>query len=168
MIKYRKMAVVVILFVSSVFLLSGCETLRKKFTRKRKNKESTETVVIVPRDYSAHPFPNDVLYKQYFVYWKSWNQELVSSLSEAENYKKIDECVDQSLANMKKMQAYLKEEKGKEFEVFVKKTEVLKEEIMAAKNMPPSRMNILRYSADRILSNVNRNFDLKKMKDHLK
>jgi len=168
MIKYRKMAVVVLLFVSGMFLLSGCETLRKKFTRKRKSKDSTETVVIVPRDYSAHPFANDVLYKQYFVYWKSWNQELVSSLSEAENYKKIDECIDQSLTNMKKMQTYLKEEKAKELGVFVNKTEVLKDEIMAAKNMPPAQMNRLRYSADRILSNVNRNFDLKKMKDHLK
>ncbi|HQP92171.1 MAG TPA: hypothetical protein PLU24_05800 [Candidatus Omnitrophota bacterium] len=147
---------------------SGCETLRKKFTRKRKPKGSTETVVIVPRDYSAHPFPNEVLYKQYFAYWKSWNMELVSSLAGNENYKKIDDCAVQSLANLKKMRTYLNDGKAKELDKYINKTEILHGQIEVAKNMPPSRMNSLRYDAERILSNVNRKFDGNKAKPYLK
>lgn len=151
-----------------IFLLTGCETLRKKFTRKRKKAETEEPMVIVPRDYSAHPFPSNVLYKQYFVYWKSWNQELVSSLNDLASYKKIVDCVEQSLVNLKKMQTYLNEAKAAEIEVYVKKTEDLKATIERVKNLPPVRMTVLRYDADRILSSVNRQFDLKKMKDYLK
>ncbi len=151
-----------------VFFTTGCETLRKKFTRKRKGKVQAETVVIVPRNYNEHPFPNDVLYKRYFVYWKSWNQELVESLANVENYKKIHECVLQSLSNLKKMQTYLKDEKAKELGEFISQTENLKNNVESAKNMPPARMNSLRYSADRILNRVNRQFDSKKMKDYIK
>ena len=93
---------------------------------------------------------------------------MVSSLTDVENYKKIDECVSQSLSNIKKMKSYLVEEKAKDLDVFVRQTEQLQNEITAAKNMPPATMNSLRYKADRILSNVNRNFDSRKMKGYLK
>lgn len=158
----------IVCFVACVFLLTGCETLRKKFTRKRKKAESTEAIVIVPRDYSAHPFPNDVLYRQYFIYWKSWNQELVSSLTDMENYKKIKSCADQALVNLKKMQTYLREDKAQELELYVKKTSDLLLRIEQAKFLPPAQTRALRYDADRILSSVNKKFDFSSMKDHLK
>ena len=166
--RQKQVFLAVVCFVSFVFLLAGCESFRKKFTRKRKKAEADEPMVIVPRDYSAHPFPNDVLYKQYFVYWKSWNQELVSSLNDNLSYKKIIDCTEQALVNLKKMQTYLTEEKAKEIGVYVEKTEALKVKIEKAKNLPPVQMTMLRYDAERILSSVNRQFDSKKMKDYLK
>ncbi|OIO35654.1 MAG: hypothetical protein AUJ74_05400 [Candidatus Omnitrophica bacterium CG1_02_44_16] len=164
----EKITLVFVVIISCIFMTTGCESLRKKFTRKRKNRESQEQMIIVPRDYSAHPFPSDVMYKQYFIYWKSWNQELVTSLNDYSSYKKILDCVEQAIMNLKKMAAYLNEAKSKELEVYIKKTEGLKTQIQAAKAMPPSRMAMLRYDAERILSSVNRLYDLKKMKDSLK
>ena len=169
MMKNRRSAYLVFLVIISCILLSaGCESLAKKFTRKRKPKESQEQMIIVPRDYSAHPFPSDVMYKQYFIYWKSWNQELVNCINDAASYKKIIDCAEQALLNLKKMATYLNEDKAKELDVYIKKTESLKADIIAATTMPPARLNLLRYSAERILSSVNRQFDLRKMKDHLK
>jgi dsDNA-binding SOS-regulon protein len=164
----RRIFVLFILCVCGVSLLTGCESLRKKFTRKKKSTETQEVMIITPRDYSAHPFTSDVLYKQYFIYWKSWNQELITSLTDGSSYKKVLDCVDQSLVNIKKMETYLKEDKAKELEVYVKKTEDLKNQIMESKSLPSAFVNNLRYSAERILSSVNRLFDLSKMKDHLK
>lgn len=157
-----------ILIFSCIWFLTGCESLQRKFTRKRKTQETQEEMIIVPRDYSAHPFPNDVLYKQYFIYWKSWNQELVSSLNDYATYKKILDCVEQAIINLKKMSSYLKDEKAKELEVYIKKTEDLKNEVQETKAMLPYHYNSLRYKADRILSSVNRQFDLTKMKGFLK
>lgn len=159
---------IVMCFVACVFFATGCETLRRKFVRKRKNTGNTEPMVIVPRDYSAHPFPNDVLYKQYFVYWKSWNQELVSSLNDKLSYKKVIDCVRQSLVNLKKMKDLLSDEKAGELQGYIIKTQELESRIEYAKNLHPSQMNMLKYDAERILSNVNRNFDLRKMKGYLK
>lgn len=165
--RFRYFSAMVVIF-SCIFMMTGCETLRKKFTRKRKRTESTEPVVVVPRDYSAHPFPNDVLYKQYFVYWKSWNQELISSLTDMENYKKIKSCADQALINLKKMQTYLQDDKARELEAYVKKTDDLARRIEHAQYLPPAQMKALRYDAERLLSGVNKKFDLSSMRDHLK
>lgn len=164
----RRILVLFVLCACGVFLLTGCESLRKKFTRKKKGTEIQEVMVITPRDYSAHPLASDVLYKQYFIYWKSWNQELINGLTDGSSYKKVLDCADQSLVNIKKMETYLKEDKAKELEVYVKKTEDLKNQIMENKSLLPAFVNNLRYSAERILSSVNRLFDLSKMKDRLK
>lgn len=164
----RKLALVTVFFVAGVLCLTGCESLRKKFTRKRKSADTKEAMVIVPRDYNANPLPPDVRYKQYFVYWKSWNQELVTALNDQASFKKIIGCVEQARINLAKMTTLLKEDRAKELEVYLKKTEDLKAEIERVKNLPPVRMSSLRYKADRILSSVNRQFDLSKVKDSLK
>ena len=143
----RRIYVLFVFGACGIFFLTGCESLRKKFTRKKKITESQEVMIITPRDYSAHPFPSDVLYKQYFIYWKSWNQELITSLSDGSSYKKVLDCVDQSLINIKKMETYLQEDKAKELGVYVKKTEDLKGQIMQNKSLLPAFINNLRYSA---------------------
>lgn len=159
---------IMVVLIGSIFFLTGCESLQKKFTRKRKSSKTQEEMVIVPRDYEANPLANDVRYKQYFVYWKSWNQELVSALNDQASYKKIISCVEQARMNLEKMTTLLKDEKAKELDVYLKKTDILKLQIQNAKTLPPTYMTSLRYTADRILSSVNRQFDLSKMREYLK
>jgi len=153
---------------SFLLITSGCESLQRKFTRINKNKASKETMILTPRDYSAHPFPPDVLYKQYFIYWRAWNQELVTSLNDLAPYKKMKDCMGQTLSNLQKMATYLNDEKSRELGVYIKKAEDLSLRIDEAKTMPPSQKKDLRYDAERLLSNVNRKFDLTKMKPFLK
>ncbi|MDD5019392.1 MAG: hypothetical protein PHH75_06010 [Candidatus Omnitrophica bacterium] len=158
-------ACLVLMFVLQV---SGCETLRKKFTRKRKTKSTNEEMIVSPRDYSAHPFPNHVMYKQYFVYWKSWNQELVTALNDRASDKKVLECVDQALVNLKKMATYLEDKQAAALSGYIQKTETLKTRVHAMPGLPPAETNRFRYTAERILSSVNREFDPTRMKAHLK
>jgi dsDNA-binding SOS-regulon protein len=165
--KMKKVCLISLILICGVTSLTGCETLKKKFTRKRKSQDSQEQVIIVPRDYAAHPVANDLLYKQYFTYWKSWNQELVASF-EGNAHKKIVDCAQQSLLNLQKMASFLKEEKAKELGVFIKKTEDLKADAEVSQSMVASQLNLLKYRAERILSSVNRGYDLNKMKDWIK
>jgi hypothetical protein len=125
-------------------------------------------MVITPRDYSANPLPSDVMYKQYFAYWKSWNQELVTSLIDRSPDKKIIDCAERSVSNLKKMAFYLQEDQAKKLDVFVKQTEELKDDLVASRAMLSIMPHQFRYRADRILSQVNREFDFRHMKDHLK
>jgi hypothetical protein len=169
MIMKNKNVLVVIAYVLVCILcLAGCESLQKKFTRKKKMTGPKEEMVIVPRDYEANPLPSDVRYKQYFVYWKSWNQELVTAINDQAPFKKIVSCVEQAKTNLTKMVTLLKEEKAKELEVYLNQTEVLRLQIENAKTLPSSYMGNLRYTAERILSNVNRLFDMSKMREYLK
>ncbi|MFH1692640.1 MAG: hypothetical protein ABIC68_08795 [Candidatus Omnitrophota bacterium] len=164
--RHPLMLCVVIFFC--VCLLTGCETLRKKFTRKRKTIDKQENVVIVPRDYDEHPFPPDVLYKQYFAYWKAWNQELIQSLSDQESYKRIMSSSQQAVSNLKKMSSYLVDEKAAKLNVYVEKLEKIDTEIQQAHNLPSERMRTFRYKVSRVYSCVNREFDYTKIKNDLK
>ncbi len=150
-------------------LLTGCETLRKKFTRKRKPVQNSEDVVIVPRDYDEHPFPSDVLYKQYFAYWKSWNQELIDSLNaQEESFKRLMSSSQQSIVNLKKMSSYLVDEKAVGLNAHVEKLEKIQAEIERAHNLPSDRLRVFRYKVSRIHSCVSRDYDYTKMKTFLK
>ncbi len=153
-----------VLVLVLVLAVSGCETLRRKFTRRKRRKTAQEEMVVVPRDYSEHPFPNDVLYVQYFTYWKAWNQEWVARLSERGAHKKIVSCGEQTLVNLEKMRTYLTDEKQKELDTSIEKTRALLEEIEAHTSLLPSQYSGYRYRADRILSTVNRRFDMRHVK----
>ncbi|MFA5038457.1 MAG: hypothetical protein WC732_02120 [Candidatus Omnitrophota bacterium] len=162
--KYLSVVLVVAFIVSS----AGCETLRKKFIRKRKTPQSREAMIITPRDYSAHPFPNHVLYRQYFTYWKAWNQELVTALNDRASHKKVVDCMDQALINLKKMSTYLLEDKAKSLAAYIQQSEALMSRIQAVPGLPQAEAMRFRYTAERILSSVNRQFDPTDMKNHLK
>ena len=158
-------ACLVLMFVLQA---SGCETLRKKFTRKRKPQSTQETMIVSPRDYGAHPFPNSVMYKQYFAYWKSWNQELVTALNDKASDKKVLDCVNQSIINIQKMMTYLKYDQAAALSVYVKQTQALQQRIQSKPGLPTEEARRFRYTAERILSCVNREFDPTKMKAYLK
>ena len=164
----KKVGLPLVMLLSLIIVFSGCEGFRKKFVRKRKQKNTQEEMVIVPRDYNEHPFPPDVLYKQYFVYWKAWNQELVTALHNQSSDKKILSCAEQSYTNLKKMSTYLNDEKVEELKPYLEKTERLREEIASSGALLPSLYTNFKYKAERILSNVNRKFDLRRMKDYLR
>lgn len=156
------------LVVVFVLSLQGCETLRKKFVRKRKTPVTAEPMVITPRDYSAHPLPNHILYKQYFVYWKSWNQELVTALNDRASDKKVLDCMEQALVNLKKMSTYLTDDKAKAMASYIEQSEVLRNRIRAVPGIPQAEAMRFRYTAERILSSVNRQFDPTEMKAYMK
>ncbi len=141
--------------------------MRKKFTRTKRAKKVEEPMVITPRDYDAHPLPNDVLYRQYFYYWKSWNDELVASLAEREPNKKIAFAAEQTLNNLVKMRSYLKEEKAKELDPFIGEARALVEALGERPTMLPSQYDSYRYRAERLLARVNRGFDNRKVKEML-
>ena len=59
----------------------------------------------------------DELYKKRFLFWKSWQGELIDRMGD--NYKKRTECYDELVQNLTEMQKYLNDEKYKELEVFI-------------------------------------------------
>lgn len=147
---------------------SACESLRKKFTRRRKTQESNEVMIVSPRDYGAHPSPNSVMYRQYFTYWKSWNQELVAAFSDRASDKKVLDCINQAIINIRKMSTYLTEDKAAALSVHIQQTQTLQQRIQSKPGLPTAEAYRFRYTAERILSSVNREFDPTKMKAHLK
>jgi len=95
--------------------VAGCGGLQRKFARKKKQEEKVSPVVTT-YDYPVEQRV-DELYKKRFLFWKSWQGELIDRMDGT--YKKRIECYDQLMQNLFEMQKYLNDEKNKELEAFI-------------------------------------------------
>jgi hypothetical protein len=142
--------------------LAGCDAVAKKFTRKKK-----ETVKM-PRFYQPQKYtkkPSPELYKKHYVYWESFQAELVNVLGES--HKKDLMCIEQIVSNLRDMQNILDPEKGAELKKHVDRLVSVKDTI--------EREELSQFNKDSIKSTleheerlIRREFVYGKIKDHLK
>jgi multidrug resistance efflux pump len=93
----------------------------------RKKKKQTGP----PPIYHIEPFvkpPNAEIYSHAFLFWKTWEGELLIALSPAGyprvvNNLKVKECLDQSVANLQQMESCLNQTKAKELQNYIKDIE---------------------------------------------
>ncbi len=111
MIRGFRCVVIIILCVS----IAGCAGVQRKFARKKKEEEK-QLPIVTTYDY-AKELRVDELYKKRFLFWKSWQGELIDRIGDG--YKKRTECYDELMQNLKEMQKYLNDEKYKELEIFI-------------------------------------------------
>jgi hypothetical protein len=105
-VKIRLFFIIFILACLSVTY--GCETLRRKFTRKPKSERvDTEEVIYEPQEYPVKVMSNEDNYRLYYTFWRGWHQELIDVLAEGQNRKKQVECINEIIKNLEKMQNLL-------------------------------------------------------------
>ena len=94
-------------------LSTGCEPLRKKFTRKKKEDVSqTEFVpVLDPVDYPDKKESPEQIYKLHYSLWQVWYKDYAIAAQENSSDKKIFYTLNQLLAQVEEMQKVLRGEK---------------------------------------------------------
>lgn len=103
-----------IILVLCIFLTS-CAGLQRKFTRNKKE-EAKSAPIVTTYDY-AKELRVDELYKKHFLFWKTWQSELIDRMDDS--CKKRIECYDEALENLKEMKKYLNDIKAQELEPFL-------------------------------------------------
>jgi len=159
----------IILLVTSCLLLItllGCEAFVRKFTRKPKRENlPREEMVLAPEVYDSIQMSKEELYRQYFLFWKSWQDELINSLSFQGNRKKQIECVKESLKNLTSLRELLNEEKQKQLDPYIKELNALKDSIEG--DWYNNNYAANSYTAERLKTNILRNFSFKNIKNYL-
>ncbi len=154
-----------IILVFSLYLLLtflGCEAFVRKFTRKPKNENlPKEEMVLAPEEYKGPGMAKEELYHQYFLFWKSWQDELINSLSEGANHKKQVDCTQEAIKNLINLKGLLNEERQKKLEIYISQLNDLKERI--AKDLYGNNIAANRQSAEQIKRNILRDFVYKKI-----
>ena len=167
---YRQAGItqIILLVVCCLLLvtLTGCEAFVRKFTRKPKGEPRKETPVIQPEVYPDVASSRGQLYKDYFLFWETWVEELLSNLSEKANLKKQKECANEALDNLTKMRSLLNDEKAKTLEPFIAEFTALKNTI-SAERLNSADFYYLRNKLERIKSKVHRNFIFSKIEKGL-
>lgn len=94
--------------------LSGCATVQKKFTRKKKEPAHVAKAIAFEEGPYQKKFSNEYYYKSHYTYWKAWQGEWIDGL--AGNRKRSAHNAEEAVSNLDQMKNYLKPEKAKELE----------------------------------------------------
>ncbi len=147
--------------------LTGCESvsesIRKKFIPKKKKEEAVPVMFYEDEFYSQ--YPNAVLYDNHYTYWKTWEKELIDSLS-GTNDKKIAQCAKLALGEMGLMRKYLTEPKAVELDKWMKDLQAVDAKIDQGGLSGPSKMG-MRSTLQTHFTHVNRVFQTKNVKDFI-
>ena len=157
-----KKALSIILIFFLLLNITGCESLRKKFTRKKKETVKMPHIYQV-RKYEKKPSPE--LYQKHYVYWTSWQSELISVLGE--NQKKDRRCIEEAVGQLCDMQNILVPEKGQELAPHIEKMMSVKDTIFNEELTQANKDYVLRTleREDRL---IKKDFSPGKVKNYLK
>ena len=164
---FKKQITQIIMLFAVCCLLStviGCEAFVRKFTRKQKV-EKTEEMVLAPEEYKAPQIPKDELYRQYFLYWKSWQDELTESLLQKKSQKKQIDCAQEVLKNLAGLRSLLNEAMQKKLDVYISQLRELQAQISL--DLYNSNAEFNRQASERIRMNILKYFSFNKVKESL-
>ena len=144
--------------------LAGCSPeWKKKFTRKSKT-----TTKKMPRIYQVKKYdvkPSIELYKKHYVYWKTWQDELVEVIGE--NAKKDKRCIEEIVGQLGDMQNILVPEKGGELTPHIEKLAKVRDVVVSGELSTANRTYILR-TLEREERFIKKEFVYTKIKNSLK
>ena len=150
-----------------VFSSLGCEAFVRKFRRKPKKEEMTkEEMVLVPEEYPSLFASKEEEYRQYFLFWKSWQDEFISALLDGKSHKKQLSCVDEAIKNIFMVKNLLLEEKQKKLDVYIKQLNDLRTTL--AEDLYTTRSGHYRSKAETIKRNILLYFSYPKIKNYLR
>lgn len=120
--KRRALAIAILLVYTLTASGCGYEVFSRKFVRKKKKPTGPPAV------YHIEPFvkpANATIYSRAFLYWKTWEGELLAALSpagypRAVNNLRVKECLRQAVSNLNEMRGCLNAKKAQELEVYIK------------------------------------------------
>lgn len=134
----------------------------RKFTRKSKKENLTrEEMVLAPEEYKGPGMSKKELYHQYFLFWKSWQDELINSLFSGANHKKQIGCVGEAIKNLINLKGLLNAERQKKLDIYIAQLNDLKERI--AKDLYGNNIMANRKNAEQLKRNILRDFSYNKV-----
>ena len=162
--KFKK--IVIKCFVLFIIInLLGCEAFIRKFTRKSKGPEVREEVVLAPEEYKGSGMTKEQIYRQFFVFWRSWQDELILALNFNDNHRKQVDCAQEAMKNLVNLRPYLKEDKQKQLDTYIVKMNDLKNSI---NNDTYCRNSIwYRQKAEKLRRDIIRDLSFPKIKPYI-
>jgi len=146
--------------------LLGCDAFVRKFTRKpKKDKQSRVRPVLAPKEYKPD-MTQEEIYRQYFLFWKSWHDELIQSLIGGASYKRQRGCLEQAIENLNHLRMMLTSEKQQELDEYIDQLQGMKGMLKSdpyGTNRASSRL-----TAERIKMRILKEFSYGKIKEYLK
>lgn len=161
-----KRALGFLLFCCLLLELVGCESFVRKFTRKSKKTDQAVELVLVPQEYKGPNMTTEELYRQHFLYWKSWQDELINALAQKASQKKKADCAQEALKHLVNMKMMLVPDAQKNIDAYITKLNNLLSGLKS--DIYGSGDDRNRLTAERIKAGIDKGFVYSKIKNYLK
>jgi hypothetical protein len=159
-------AFVFITLTGFVLSSTGCEPLRKKFTRKKREERTEEfTPILDPIEYPTAVHNPEKDYSRFYGLWKVWQTELLQELEKNESERRQIYLLDEAITQLNEMKKYLKEDKQKEFAQILASYSSIREEYQTP--APMRRTSTLKRTLERNGQTIINNFSPKKIPDSI-
>lgn len=153
-------AVIFIICIS----LAGCgPQWKRKFVRKRAAEKPEQVFVYEPKEYKREP--NSELYKRNFIFWKSWQEELVNKLGD--NKTADLRSFEEALKNLDEMGGCLVEQKAAELREYRKKLEAFYNTYKSG-DFDIVQSKWMRQDLNRLMLQIDKKFRYNRVKDAIK
>ena len=156
----------VLLFCFLLVDLLGCESFTRKFTRKSKKSDTAVEMVLTPEEYKGPNMTKEEIYRQYYLYWGSWQEELINALTQKSSSKKKVDCAQEALKNLVNMKTMLVAYAQKNFEAEIAKFNDLLVDLKSDIYGTNDSWNL--QVAQRIKSSIHKGFIYPKIRNYLK
>lgn len=156
------------LFVISFLIIDllGCDAFVRKFTRKRKKENlPQEEMVLAPEEWKGPQMTKEQMYRQYFLFWKSWQDELIEALLQKKSQKKQIDCSSEALKNLLSLKPLLNTDSQKKLDNYISRLKDLRD-LISRDSYGGSSLSYAN-SAERIKRGILRDFSYNKIKNSL-
>ncbi|UCD55479.1 MAG: hypothetical protein JSV93_01385 [Candidatus Omnitrophota bacterium] len=153
--------ITIVVLAGFVANLSGCAALKRKFTRKKKEKPKTPLYQV--RKYDIKPTLG--LYEKHYIFWANWHKKLVDELGK--NHKSDLRSIREMINNLEHMAALVVPEKAEYFAPHIdtlSKTEV----IIEKRNMTKINKTRIKRILEREYRLVKRKFSPSRIEGYIR
>jgi hypothetical protein len=156
-----KKALLVIVAVFVALNLISCDSVQRKFTRKKKTVKAPR--IFQEKKYEKKPSPE--LYEKHFAYWSSWSSEILQDLGD--NHKKDSMCIEQLIGQLNDMRNILVPEKGDELAKHIQRYGEARD-VIVREELSQYNKNFVLTTLDREDRLINNDFCISKVKNYIK
>jgi len=162
----RRKVLLLVTIYSLLVTLVGCDAFVRKFTRKPKKENlPVEEMVLVPQEYNGPQMTKEEQYRQYFLFWKSWHDELYESLLQKKSNKKQIDCTQEALKNLLNLKALLNENTQAKLEVYIASLREIKD--LIADDIYGNKIYTYIRDVEKIKRGILKDFSYTKIKNEL-
>ncbi len=146
----------VVFLIAMLSVTSGCHSLRKKFTRKKKNTKELPVYVDF-KDYPTKPLRED--YINYYLFVRGWLDDLVEALKKGISYKRQRRAINEAIMNLEQIITFYNTEGKDAVYSIYEELQGFKEEMVKSPNMSETKRSFLIRKLQRLKRQFERDFN---------
>ncbi len=154
--------------LSASIVFGGCESLHRKFTRKKKKEveQSQDIPVLEPMEYPQKISTPEDVYRQNYSMWRAWQRELSDSFTDNTYRKRQVYLINQVINNLQKMMGMLQEDQASAMAPFIARLEKIRKEIESI--VPVRSSTTWKIEVDRVEKDIKNQFSFLKVQKSIK